>query len=660
MAHELIVRLTIVLAVATLLVAACRRLGLSPILGYLATGLVVGPRVTGWLPGGAATELLAELGVVLLMFSIGLEFSLPRLLAARRLVLGLGGAQLVLTALLLGGLAELLSGAGVRQAVVIGAALAMSSTAIVLKQLGEQLELQAPHGRIATGILLFQDLAAVPLLVAVPVLAAGGTGLASGLAVALAKAAAVFAGLAFVGRRLLPAALHWVAATRSLELFMLTALLLATAAAGLSVAAGLSPTLGAFMAGMLLGETEFRHQVEADIRPFRDVMLGVFFVSIGIKLDPAALAGQLPAVLAVLLALVIVKPVLLAGLVRAFGHSPADAWRSAISLAQGGEFGLLLISLAAGGGLLPAAAAQPVLGGIVASMLLAPLLLAWREQLVAWLPPSSAIPVRHGPAQEIAGAAAEWDGHVLICGYGRLGQNLAGILRAESIPALALDLDPERVRQAAAAGEPVLYGDAGRAAVLEAAGLVRCRALAVTMDAAATAERIVAQARRLGFRGPILVRSRHGQDDEALLAAGATVFPEGLEVSLAFAGQLLVLLDLPPSRVESRLNEIRAQDYAPLRLFFHSSGREDARQEARDFPEAIRAVVLDDEHHAAGRLLAELALEETGAELLDLRRGALRLPPQTLDSRLRAGDVLLLKGGPEALERAVARLIEGG
>lgn len=659
MEHTVALQLVIVLAVGTTLVALCQRFGLSPIIGYLTTGILVGPSGAGWLPDGQTTRLLAELGVVLLMFTIGLEFSLPRLLGAKRLVMGLGGAQVVVTSLLFG-LGGMALGLTMSQALLIGVALAMSSTAIVLKQLGEQMELPAPHGRVATGILLFQDLAAVPVLVAIPILAAGPAQLGGALVLALGKAGLVFVGLVVVGRRVLPPVLRWVASTRSLELFMLTALLMAVAAAAVSSLAGLSPTLGAFMAGMLLGETLFRHQIEADIRPFRDLMLGLFFATIGMQVDPAILLGQPGQVALVLIALVIAKPSVLIPLVRAMGHTPVDAGRSAISLAQGGEFGLLVVATALGLGVIDTRVAQPLLAGIILSMLAAPLMLRANHRLGAGLfSRDKGIEPLQAEAY-IAEATQYFEQHVIICGYGRLGQNLLRVLTDEGIAALALDLDPERIRQAAAAGAPAMYGNAAQPGVLRAAGIERARALAITLGDAAAAERIVGHVRALGLGLPILARSAQGRHDEALVAAGAAVFPEGLESSLAFAGQMLVMLDVAPSQVEARLNEIRAQDYAPLRAFFHTSKGERSVAQALDFPEQMRSVLLADNHHAAGRTAHELRLEDLGVELVDVRRGAIRVPGRLLDTRLRAGDVLVLKGGDEVLDRAISRLTEGG
>ncbi len=657
MEHDAALQWVIVLAVGTLLVALCQRFRLSPIIGYLLTGVLVGPAAFGWLHDGDAIRMLSEVGVVLLMFTIGLEFSLSRLLAAKRLVLGLGSAQVVLSALIIGGLAWL-ADLAVSEALIIGVALAMSSTAIVMKQLGEQMELPTTHGRLATAILLFQDLAAVPILVVLPVLAANPQALGSALSLALAEGALVFAGLLVAGRYILPPVLHWVAATRSMELFMLTALLLALSAAAVSHLAGLSPTLGAFMAGMLLGETEFRHQIEADIRPFRDLMLGLFFISIGIQLEPSVFLDSFSAVVAIVAITLLLKPLLLAPLVRIFGYSLMDGLRTAISLAQGGEFGLLVVSMAMTLGLLGAGIAQPLLAGVILSMLLAPLLVRHNQLITTRLLPAAALSEPLPVEAQVAALGGEFRDHVIICGYGRLGQNVARIIAAQGIETLALDLDSERVRQASAVGESVLFGNALQPGVLRAAGLEHAAALAITIGDAQVAERIIKYARGLGFDRPVIARSINGRDDDALVAAGAVVFPEGLEASLAFAGQLMILLDVPPSRVESTLNTIRAEDYAPLRVFFHDSSVEAAREQSLDYPRQVRAFVIQDHHDAIGKTPWELALERHGVRLANVQRGAIRVPGKLMDTHLRPGDVLLLEGEPEALEKTLA-LIEG-
>lgn len=655
MEHALAFQLVTVLALGTVLIALCQGLGLSPVLGYIACGILVGPSVLNWLPDGPTTRLLAELGIILLMFTIGLEFSLPRLLSSRRLVLGLGGSQVLVTTLLLS-LPAYALGLGLREALLLGVALAMSSTAIVLKQLGEQVELQAQHGRVVTAILLFQDIAAIFVLAMIPIMATDPERLLPALGLSVAKAAVVFVTLVFVGRRLLPLLLHWVASTRSLELFMLSALLMAVAAAGLSQVAGLSPTLGAFMAGMLLGETVFRHQLEADIRPFRDLMLGLFFATVGMQLDPVAIA-QAPGVVAlVVIALTICKPLVLMPLTRIFGQGGADGWRASICLAQGGEFGLLLVSSALALGAIGAPLAQPVLAGLVLSMLVAPLLLNFNRELAGFLTMGSVVSTALETEAQVAAMTSEFERHVIICGFGRLGHHLLHIMTEVGVPALALDLDSARVRQAAAAGAPVLFGNALQPGMLRAAGIDRARALAITLRDPHTAERIITHVRGGGVDIPILVRSTRAADDVALVAAGATAFPEGLETSLAFAGQLMVMLDLPSSRIEAELNSIRASEYAPLRLVYDDVERKRGARSGQESAMHVCSVVIAEGDPGEGRTLQELRLEDICIEVVDVRRHALRVPGHLLDTRLRAGDVVMLRGAPEAFQQAVAIL----
>ncbi len=658
MGYASLLNVLAVLAAGVLLVALCRRAGLSPVLAYLATGVLAGPFGLGWLADEVMVHQLANLGVILLMFLIGLEFSLSSLLAAKRLVLGLGGAQVLVAALLLG-LGCLWLGLTIIESFVLGAALAFASRSLVLKHLGEQMELPAPHGRVAESILLFQTMAVVPLLVALSVLAVEPARVVTAMAPPLVNAVLVFTGLVLLGRRVLPPLLHRVSATHSLELFMLMILLMAVGAAGLSGWAGLPSSLCAFMAGMLLGETPFRHPIEMNIRPFRGLILGLFFATVGMQLDPGTFVQAPAAVAMVFTALVLLKPLVLAPLVRLFDQTWTSAWRGALSLAHGGEFGLLMVSSAWASGLIVKTLAQPVLGGLVLSMAAAPLLLRFNGRITGYLTPGANRQEEPGIEARIARTSHEFDQHVIVCGYGRLGQNLVRILAQEGVDALALDLDPDRVRQASAAGEPVMLGNAAQPGVLRAAGLERARALAITVDDAALAERILKHVQGLGAALPVLVRNTRGRDEQTLIEAGARVFPESMETSLAFTGQLLTLLGFPPSQVEERLNAVRAQDYSPLRVFFHDTVEEGVDDRSLDFPEQVRSVIVGETHHAAGRTPEELRLQECGVELMDVRRGATRVPGSLLDTRLRGGDVLLIEGTRAGLEKAIACLTEG-
>ena len=413
MDHSILINWCVILVAATGLVALFQWLRLSPILGYLATGLLVGPSAIGVLEDGPSLRFLAELGVVLLMFTIGLEFSLSRLLSSKQLVLGIGGGQMIMTSLILGGLAAWL-GVTFVEAFVLAVALAMSSTAIVLKQLGEQNELASPPGRISAGVLLFQDIAAVPILVCLPVLAADNVQLAPALSIALLKVVLVFVGLVIAGRYLLPHVLNGVAKARSLELFMLTALLMAFIAAAISHLAGLSPTLGAFMAGPLLGETRFKHQIEADIRPFRDLMLGIFFLSIGMQLDPSVFVSRFDVILLILVGLLFVKALIFVPVVLAFKHRAEEAWHSAITLAHGGEFGLLLASSALAIGLLEASLVQPALAAIIVSMLFAPLMMRISAPLAKFINKKNCVDGPLSTEAQIANYSENLPEHVVV------------------------------------------------------------------------------------------------------------------------------------------------------------------------------------------------------------------------------------------------------
>jgi CPA2 family monovalent cation:H+ antiporter-2 len=388
-------------------------------------------------------------------------------------------------------------------------------------------------------------------------------------------------------------------------------------------------------------------------------MLGLFFATIGMQLDPKTFVESPAIVALVVIGLVVAKPVILAPLVRYFGQTTTDAWRSAISLAQGGELGLLAVSSALAFGLLTESVAQPVLGGLILSMVIAPILLRLNRPIAAFATSSARTTKALDAEERIADTSRDLGGHVIVIGYDRLGQNLVSILTEEGIPALALDLQLERIRQAAAAGEPVLFGNALQPGILRAAGIERARGVAVTIEDAALAERIIGHIRGLGIDLPVLVRSTRGRDEEGLIEAGATVFPEGLESSLAFAGQLLIMLDVPHSRVETVLNTIRAEDYAPLRVFFHDTAERKSGEQRLDYPEQVRSVIVADNHFGAGRTPEELGLKERGIELIDVRRGAIRVPGRLFDTRLRAGDVLVLKGSREALEQATSCLVEG-
>jgi CPA2 family monovalent cation:H+ antiporter-2 len=650
------------LVAAVLGAVVCRSLKLPPMLGYLAVGVVIGPHALGWGGDEAGVRHLAEFGVVFLMFVIGLEFNLPKLRSMRTLVFGLGLLQVILTvagAVLGNALLTLLFEAlhwpwqlDWRGALVLGAAMAMSSTAIVVKLMTERLELDSPHGRAVMGVLLFQDLAVVPLLVLIPALNSGAAELAGSLAWASLKAAVLLGLLLLGGQKVM----HWwltlLARRKSDELFMLNLLLVTLGLAWLTERAGLSLALGAFVAGMLIAETEFKHQVETDMRPFHDVLLGLFFITIGMLLDMRVLREHWALVLVLSSAPIGVKFALIAGLAKLFRTPTGVALRTGIYLAQAGEFGFVLLTLGATRGLIAPQWVTPVLASMVLSMLATPILIMYSNRIVMKLSSSDWM-LQSLQLTSIARKSIQADAHVIICGYGRSGQNLARLLEGENIPYMALDLDPDRVAQATAAGQNVVFGDAARLSSLMAAGLARASAVVVSYHDTPSALKILRLARAHAPQVPVVVRTLDDTDLETLRAAGATeVVPEALEGSLMLASHALVLVGVPLHRVIRRVRDARDARYSLLRGYFHGAS-DDTSEEM----EAVRlaSVILPAE--AEELRLEALELQALGVSVVSIRRAAgavLRAEPSL---PVRGGDTLVLSGVPTALAQAEALLL---
>jgi CPA2 family monovalent cation:H+ antiporter-2 len=645
----------ILLAAAVLAVMACRALRLPAMLGYLVTGLALGPHALGLAADAEETRVLAEFGVVFLMFSIGLEFSLPKLLSMRRLVLGLGGAQVAAT-MAIAVAAASASGASWQAGIVLGGIAAMSSTAIVSRLLAERGELDSAHGRQVIGVLLFQDLAVVPLLVLVPALGQPPEALGIAIAAALAKAALALGLVVVGGPRLIRAWLGAVARRRSNELFVLNVLLITLGLAFLTGLAGLSLVLGAFLAGMLISETQYRFQVEEDIKPFRDVLLGLFFITVGMLLDLRLVAANFAAVALVFVLLTLGKLGLIGALSRAFGSPGGTALRVGLALAQGGEFGFVLLPLAGVAGVVDAELLQPFLAAMILSMLATPFVIAASDRIVLRLSRSEWMQ-RSLDLHRIAAQAIETDRHLIILGYGRNGQRLARLLDAEGLRYVALDLDPERVREAASAGDTVVFADSARREALVAAGIHRAAAVVVTFADVAASLRVLSNVLALAPTVPAIVRARDESDIERLTAAGATeVVPEALESGLMLASHALVVAGVPLSRVMRRVSQVRDQQYGLLRGLFH--GREDEAD--GDAALRLHAVTLEPGAPAIGRSLADLGLEAFGAQVRAVRRPGSKLKlPAAQAGALQEGDVVVMLGSKEALSAAEYRLLRG-
>ena len=649
----------ILLAAAVLAVAACRLLALPPIIGYLAVGLALGPRALGVVPDDAQTRHLAEFGVVFLMFSIGLEFSLTKLRVMRRAVFGLGSAQVAITIAACIALALAIGGSTAWQAgLAIGGVVAMSSTAVVSKLLAERLELDTPHGRSIVGVLLFQDLAVVPLLIVVPVLGQPAGEIGAAIAMALAKAVFVLAVLLLAGPRIMRAWFGVVARRKSTELFVLNVLLVILAMAFLTSLAGLSLALGAFLAGMLISETQYRYQVEDEIKPFRDVLLGLFFVTVGMMLDLRLVLNQAWLVVLLLVLLVGFKFALIGLLARAFGATSGAALRTALALAQGGEFGFVLLAQAGAVGVVPDATRQPLLAAMILSMMATPFLIGASNRIVLRFATSEWM-LRSLEMHRVAVESLETERHVIILGYGRNGQHIARLLDAEGVRYVALDLDTERVREAALAGDTVVFADSSRREALIAAGVLRAAAVVITFADSAAAVRVLAHIQSLNASVPVIARARDDADIVRLSAAGAAeIVPEAFESGLMLASHALVWVGVPLNRVERRVRAVRDEQYGLLRGLFHGAG--DDAESMESAQPRLRAVTLTGDAKAVGKSLAEIRLDDIGVQVKAVRRpGAARRLAPAEAGILEAGDVVVLLGVPEHLAAAESRLLEG-
>ncbi len=657
-----LVLLYLVAAVAG--VVACRLARLPPTLGYLLVGVLIGPNALALARNSAGVAHLAEFGVVFLMFAIGLEFNLPKLRSMRTQVFGLGLLQVTLTMLgaVLGNimLAWAFAAAGKpwdlgwQGALVLGGAMAMSSTAILVKLMAERLELESEHGRRVMGVLLFQDLAVVPLLVLIPALNSSGADLARSLGVAAVKATLVLTLLLVGGQRLMRWWLTLVARRKSEELFMLNLLLVTLGLAWLTEQAGLSLALGAFVGGMLVAETEFKHQVETDIRPFHDVLLGLFFITVGMKLDWHELWDHWLLVLLLTTLPVLAKFALVAALARAFKAAPGVALRTGLYLAQAGEFGFVLLSLGSEHGLVSPRWGSTILAAMVLSMLATPFIVMASNRIVMRLSASDWL-MQSVQLTSIAKRAIQAQAHVIICGYGRSGQNLASILHREGIPYMALDLDPDRVRQAAAAGQNVVFGDAARLQSLMAAGLARASAVVVSYPDTPSALKILRLVREHAPKVPVVVRTIDDTDLERLREAGAAeVVPEAIEGSLMLASHALVLVGVPMRRVIHITRDARDARYGLLRGYFHGADDDTVAelQQAR-----LLSVSLPGATALAGRDLASLELAALGVRVVSVRLASGRVLDAPDSLLLAGGDTLVLSGLPEALALAEEQLL---
>ncbi len=653
----------LILLIATVgVVALARRLGLPPILGYLVVGMALGRHALALVAETPSTHLLADIGVVFLLFTLGLEFSWPRMVAMRKEVFGLGLLQVVGTMLLFAALGRL-AGVAWIPAFTLGGAMAMSSTAIVIRQLTEQSEVNRTHGRLALAVMLFQDLAFVPLLALATALGSGaldGGFSTAGILRTLGIGAVSLLLVLAVGRLILRPLLVEIAHSRLKELFTLTVLLVIILSGWITQTAGLSMALGGFLAGMLLAETEYRHQVEAVIRPFRELLLGLFFISVGMLLDLRLLMDEFLLVSALVVGVTVLKVAVTTVAIRGFVSTHFKALRTGMVLGGGGEFGVALLTLLLPANVIPSTLAQPLLVALVLSMVLAPFGIRFNKPIARFLlreqgPPRRAIEREDAATHDVARRE-----HVILCGFGRVGQHIARVLEAQGFEYIALDLDLARVRPARQAGDPVIYGDSSDESVLAGCGLDTASAVVISFANPLVSVGIVRAVRAMRADVPVLVRTQDDVGLAELTQAGATeVVPETFEASLMLVSQVLMLLRVPVSRVVRTVGEIRSRRYATLRNVVYRDGDQATRGDLDTPMESLGTVVLPPTAWAVGRRLDEVRRRGAQVGFTALRRQGITGREPGNDTVLREGDVLVIYGLPAALEHAEAVMLAG-
>jgi CPA2 family monovalent cation:H+ antiporter-2 len=655
-----LLQILILLAASICVVAGVRKLKLPAILGYLVVGMLLGPHALSVAVDNETTQLLADFGVVFLVFTLGLEFSLPRLVAMRWEVLGVGGAQVVVTTGIVAAIVIAVFDAAPAVAVVIGGAVAMSSTAIIISQLTEQSENNRTHGRLSVAICLFQDLSFPLFLALISALAGGGTGAhMEQIAVAVGSAVLALLLVLAAGRWLLRPLFLLIASVRSAELFSLAVLLAVLASAWVTHKVGLSLALGAFLAGMMLAETEFRHQVEATIRSYKEVLLGLFFITVGMLLDVRLLFRDLGLVTALLIGMLVLKATVVTLVAEPATKNWFKSLRTGVVVAQGGEFGFALLTLLLRRELSDPAIVQPLLAATVLSMVLSPLLIRQNRRITRALLGESGSPTTAALRETQATLAVAERDHVVICGFGRVGQNIARVLEQTGFEYIALDVDPYRIRVGRQAGDPVIYGDAGQVKVLENVGLTRANCIVITFADPEVALRILRSVRELRIDVPVLVRTQDDSKLEELQKAGATeVVPETFEAALMLLSHLLLLLKLPVARVIRTVNDIRSDRYGMLRQYFPAAGAEPL-DDSHAFREELHSVILPPHAWAVGKSVAELSDRGSKAAVSAVRRDGIVGREPGPDTIFKVGDVVVVCGTPEAVEHTETLLLMG-
>ncbi|QBZ83388.1 Glutathione-regulated potassium-efflux system protein KefC [Hydrogenovibrio crunogenus] len=651
MFDHILLNIVFLLVITVGLVSISRRFHLPPILNYILVGIIVGPFGFGLIESEKSISFLAEFGIVFLLFSIGLEFSLTQMMSMRKMVFGYGGLQVLLTGAFVYFSCQMF-GLDIETSIVVASAFALSSTAIVIKQLTEQSEIQTRHGRAAVGVLIFQDLMAIPLLILIPALGtASGDSLSSELGLAFLKGGIVVVVMLFAGRYLLRPLFHEVASSKSQELFTLTVLTVVLSAAAFTEEMDISMTLGAFLAGMMLGETEYRHQIEADIRPFQDILLGLFFITVGMMISPAVLQSDFFIIIAITLGIMLIKGIVIFGILKTFKKPEGVSIRTAVSLAQVGEFGLVLITLALSYELLSDELGQILLTSAVISMMITPLLVKFNGRIANRLCRQS----YQNNFSEMENVIKEdtkfLSEHVVLLGFGRVGQTTAKFLEQAHVPFVALDMDIKRVHEAQQSGEPVYFGDSAKHSIIKATNLSKAKVAIITFHNYHAAIKTLKTLKDVAPELPILVRTQDDSHINEFMAAGATeVVPDTFESSIMLASHLLLMIGQPPSQVLRQTRAARKGRYSLLNGMYPGESDHTPFDNAQ-IGQVIQPIRINDSAFAVGKRLEELPFSELSINIKSVKRGSVRGDDPDVRTRIRAEDVLIVQGLPENIDK---------
>jgi len=643
------IQLIILLLVSSvLMVALFRYLRLPPMIAYFVVGLILGPYALGVLPDSESSRHFVEFGIVFLMFTIGLEFSLPKLNSMRHILFGLGGAQVAITLATTMVFSTFL-GLDLAEAFIIGSALTMSSTAIVSKILMERIDLNSRHGQLSIGILLFQDIAVILILILIPVFNSQVIDLYSLLWISLFKIIVLLFILFRVGQPVMNFWFGIVAKQKSRELFVLNVLMITLIFAYVTKLTGLSYALGAFLAGMLISETRYRYQVESDIASFRDILLGLFFISIGMMLNLDVLIEYYPTIFLIFFVYTIFKATVITFLARLFKYELGVGIRAGVILGQAGEFSFVILALGQEQGLISGDILQIILSVCLLSMLFASLIIPFNGRIARYIS-KEYLKNSEKLVNKIEASSEDFNDHVIICGYGRGGQYLGRFLKEENISFIAIDMDLNRVNDAANAGEKVMYGDASRRVVLRAAGIERAKALVIAYSDDRSSLKVLNVIRDIYPDLPVIVRTRDESSIQQLQDAGATdVVPEVLESSLMLASHALVLLDVPLTRVIKKIRAFRSERYKIFRGYFMGSSEASDDMQGQDQLQ-LHTIEVKNNFYLKNKLINEIPFDRFSIEIQHLRRpNMLEDIEARLDIKLKDGDVIVILGLPRDL-----------